>query len=50
MDSLFCPTLLTGKRREYNMETHLLFLYYERPFYGIQSPILLNILKEKHVL
>jgi len=38
MDPTFCLKLLIEKRREFNLETHLLFIDYEK-----------NILKSRHI-
>jgi hypothetical protein len=48
-DPTFCLTLLTEKRREFNLETHLLFIDYEKEFDNIQRQILFNILKSRHI-
>jgi len=40
-DPTFCLKLLIEKRTEYNLETHLLFLDYEKAFYSIQRQILM---------
>jgi len=45
----FCLKLLIEKRREYNLETHLLFIDYEKAFHIIQRQILFNILKTRHI-
>jgi len=45
MDPTFCLKLLIEKRREFNLETHLLFIDYEKAFGNIQRQILFNILK-----
>jgi len=37
------------KRREFNLETHLLFIDYETTFDNIQRQILFNILKFRHI-
>jgi hypothetical protein len=49
-DPIFCLKLLIEKRREFNLETHLLFIDYEEAFDNIQRQILFNILKPKHIL
>jgi len=46
-DPTFCLKLLIEKRREFNLETHLLFIDYENAFDNIQRQILFNILKSK---
>jgi hypothetical protein len=48
-DPTFCPTLLIEKRREFDLETHLLFIDYEKAFDNIQRQILFNILKSRHI-
>jgi hypothetical protein len=48
-DRTFCPKLLIGKRRVFNLETHLLFIDYEKAFDNIQRQILFNILKSRHI-
>jgi len=47
-DPTFCLKLLIEKRREFNFETHLLFIDYEKAFDNIQRQILFNILKSRH--
>jgi hypothetical protein len=47
MDQTFCLKLLIEKRREFNMETHLLFIDYEKAFDNLQRQILFNILKSR---
>jgi hypothetical protein len=37
------------KRREFNLETHLLFIDYEKTFDNIQREVLFNILKSRHI-
>jgi len=37
------------KRREFNLETHLLFIDYEKAFDNIQRQILFNSLKSRHI-
>ena len=37
------------KRREFNLETHLLFIDYEKAFDNIQRQILFNILKSRRI-
>jgi hypothetical protein len=44
-DATFCLKLLIEKRREYNFDTHLLFLDYEKAFGSVQRQILFNILE-----
>ena len=34
---------------EFNLETHLLFIDYEKAFDNIQRQILFNILKSRHI-
>ena len=46
-DPTFCLKLLIEKRGEFNLETHLLFIDYEKAFDNIQRQILFNILKFK---
>ena len=48
-DSTFCLKLLIEKRRKFNLETHLLFIDYEKAFDNIQRQILFNILKSTHI-
>ena len=36
-DPTFCLKLLTEKRREFNLETHLLFIDYEKAFDNIKD-------------
>ena len=48
-DSTFCLKLLIEKRREFNLETHLLFIDYEKAFDNVQRQILFNILKSRHI-
>ena len=49
-DPTFCLKLLIEKRREFNLETHLLFIDYEKAFDNIQIQILFNILKSIHIV
>ena len=46
-DPTFCLKLLIEKWRQFNLETHLLFIDYEKAFDNIQRQILFNILKSK---
>jgi len=46
----FYLKLLIEKGREFNLETHLLFIDYEKAFDNIQRQILFNILKSRHIL
>jgi len=48
-DPTFCLKFLIEKRREFNLETHLLFIDYEKAFDNIQKQILFNILKSRHI-
>jgi len=48
-DPTFCLKLLIEKRREFNLETHLLFIDYEKAFDNVQRQILFNILKSRHI-
>jgi hypothetical protein len=48
-DPTFCLILLIEKRREFNLETHLLFVDYEKAFDNLQRHILFNILKSRHI-
>jgi hypothetical protein len=48
-DPTFCLKLLIEKGREFNLETHLLFVDYEKVFDNIQTQILFNILKSRHI-
>jgi hypothetical protein len=48
-DPKFCLKLLTEKRREFNWETHFLFIDYEKAFDHTQRQILFNILKSRHI-
>ena len=48
-DPTFCLKLLIEKRREFNLETYLLFIYYEKAFDNIQRQILFNILESIHI-
>jgi hypothetical protein len=49
-DPTYCLKLLIEKRRECNLETHLLFIDYEEAFDNIQRQILFNILKSRHIV
>lgn len=49
IDAAFTLKLLIERRREFNLETHLLFLDYEKAFDEVRRPLLFNILKNKHV-
>ena len=48
-DPTFCLKGLIEKRREFNLETHLLFIDYKKTFYNIQRQVLFNILKVRHI-
>jgi len=48
-DPTFCLKLLIEKMREFNLETHLLFIDYEKAFDNIQRQILFNILTSRHI-
>jgi len=37
------------KRGEFNLETYLLLIDYEKAFYNIKGQILFNILKPRHI-
>jgi hypothetical protein len=41
--------LLIEKRREFNLDTNLLFIDYEKAFDNIKRQILFNILKSRHI-
>ena len=47
--SNICLKLLIEKRREFNLETHFLFIDYEKAFDNIERQILFNILKSRHI-
>jgi len=47
-DPTFYLKLLIEKRREFNLETHLLFIDYKKAYDNIQRQILFNILKSRH--
>jgi len=49
MNPTFCLKLLIEKRREFNLETLLQFIDYEKAFDNIQKQILCNILKSRHI-
>jgi hypothetical protein len=48
-NKLFCLKSLIEKRREYNLETHLLFVEYEKAFDSIQRQVLFDILKSRNI-
>jgi len=48
-DPTFCLKLLIQKTREFNLESHLLFIDYEKAFDIIQRQILFNIFKSRHI-
>ena len=48
-DPKFCLKLLIKKRREFNLETPLLFIDYEKAFDNIKIQVLFNILKFRHI-
>ena len=48
-DPAFCLKLLIEKRNELNLETHLLFIDYEKTFDNIERQILFKILKSRHI-
>jgi hypothetical protein len=41
--------LLIEKRKEFNLESHLLFIDYEKVLDNIQRQTLFNILKSRHI-
>jgi hypothetical protein len=45
----FCLKLLIEKRREFNLETHLLFIDYEKAFDNFHRQILFHILKSRQI-
>jgi hypothetical protein len=45
----FCLKILIEKRREYNLETHLLFIDYEKAFDSAQRHILFDIIKSRNI-
>jgi hypothetical protein len=47
-DPTFCLKFLIEKRREFNLETHLLFIDYEKAFDNIERQTLFYILKSRH--
>jgi len=49
MDQTFCLKLLIEKRREFNLETQLLFIDNEKAVDNIQRQVLFNILKSRHI-
>ena len=49
MDPTFGLKVLIEKRREFNLETHLLFVDYETAFDNIQRQILFNVLKSRYI-
>ena len=48
-DPTFCLKSVIEKRRQFNLETLLLFIGYEKAFDNIQRQILFNILKSRHI-
>jgi hypothetical protein len=48
-DPTFCLKKKKKKRREFNLETHLLFIDYEKAFDNMQGQILFNILKFRNI-
>jgi len=48
-NKLFCLKSLIEKQREYNLETHLLFVEYEKAFDIIQRLVLFDILKSRNI-
>ena len=48
-DPTFCLKLLIEKKREFYLETHLLFIDYEKAFDNTQRQILFNILKSRRI-
>ena len=48
-DPTFFLKLLIEKRRKFNLETHLLFIDYEKAFDNTQRHFLFNILKSRHI-
>jgi hypothetical protein len=49
IDPLFSPKLLLEKRREFNLETHYLFLDYEKSFDQVNRLKLFNILQKRNM-
>ena len=49
IDAAFTLKLLLEKRREFNLETHFLFLDYEKAFDEVRRPLLFNILQNKDI-
>jgi hypothetical protein len=48
-DAVFSLKLLIEKRREYNLETHILFLDYEKAFGSVLRATLFDILRNKNI-
>ena len=48
-DPTFCLKLLIEQRREFNLETLLLFIDYEKAFDNTERQVLFNILKSRHI-
>jgi hypothetical protein len=46
----FCLKLFIEERREYNLETNLLLVGYEKAFDSVQRHILFDILKFRNIL
>ena len=48
-DPKFCLKLLIEKPKEFNLETHLLFIDYEKAFAHIKRQILFNMLRTRRI-
>lgn len=48
-NKLFCLKSLIKKWREYNLETHSLFVEYEKALDSIQRHVLFDILKPRNI-
>jgi hypothetical protein len=49
-DPTFCLKLSIKKGKEFNLETHLLFINYKKTFDNIKRHILFNIFKSRHII
>jgi hypothetical protein len=48
-NATLCLKLLIEKRREYNLDTHLLFLDYEKASDTLQRQIMFNVLEARNI-
>jgi hypothetical protein len=49
IDGVFTLKLLIERRREFNLETHMAFLDFEKAFDTVKRPLLSKILQQKNI-